>query len=86
MLAKSNVHGSVAPGNRLRAHLDHDEVARRHLAQAQLHIDIALSAMESVIPKGEAVGERIAAHVAISELYRALNRSTRRAGEKRGRR
>ncbi len=86
MHARATVHAAVAPGNRLRAHLDHDEVARRHLAQAQLHIDIALSAMESVIPKGEADGERVAARIAISELYRALNRSTRRAGEKRGRR
>lgn len=81
MLAKSTVHARVASGNRLRAHLDHDEVARRHLAQAQIHLDLAFLSMDTACAGADIHGERLAARVAITELYRALNR-----GPKRGRR
>lgn len=84
MLAKSTLHAHVASGNRQRRPMDHDEVARRHLAQAQLHIDIACESLKAALPTADTTGERIQALVAITDLYRALNRAT--GGKKRGRR
>lgn len=58
--------------------VDNDECARRHLAQAQLHLDLALESLAALPALAIAPRAYSDAKLAISCLYTALRRRGRR--------